>query len=352
MAMIQTSILSTMHSDTKLPLIQYPDKLILIIEPDNLTRASYESSLTQAGYHTRAFSCIADAITDFERALINVVVVNLVLPEQDGLQFLTYVQRNFKESDVILTATEATVEILTQALRQSAADFLIQPNAETDLLTAVARVVKKQAEQIEIHHQPKPLAELEIFRATSELFLKNLSQEEVLSIIADRALQMSHADYCEIFTPSADGTSFSSTIRLPEGNLVPDNIIVLSEKLARETLQSQKAIVINRSQNDIEGMKSWLVLPLRVSGSIVGVLCLGDYQNRAFSETIIELLTIFMDQASIAISNAQLFADLTVAYSNLAASRTQILQNKNTLQTLFDGITDGLYIVNEASTLR
>ncbi|MEM7032002.1 MAG: ATP-binding protein [Chloroflexota bacterium] len=345
--MIQPSILSTMQPNSDLPIMNYPDKLVLIIEPEGTRRIEFETTLSQAGYHTRAFSRVADAITDFERAHIDVVIICCDLPYEGGLQFLDYVKQNFQKTDVILTAKSASVDILTQALRSGASDYLVNPDPKTDLLAAVARVVKQQNENADSNPAPEPLAELEIFRATSELFLKNLSQEEVLSIIGDRALQMSHADYCEIFTPRPeDGNTFISMMRLPEKKIFSPDTHRLSEKLAKEVLESQQALAINQVREETAQLASWLILPLRVSGNIVGILSLGDAQNRAFSPAIIKLLSIFVDQASIAMNNAQLFTDLSEAYNNLAQSRTQILQSKNTLQTLFDGITDGLYIVD------
>jgi len=45
---------------------------------------------------------------------------------------------------------------------------------------------------------------------------------------------------------------------------------------------------------------------------------------------------------------AQLFADLQSAYEEVEASRQQLQATASTLQALFDGITDGLYIVDRA----
>jgi two-component system NtrC family sensor kinase len=55
---------------------------------------------------------------------------------------------------------------------------------------------------------------------------------------------------------------------------------------------------------------------------------------------------------SIAIENARLFQDLSSAYIDLAQSREKILRSQNTLRVVFDGITDGLYILDQDLTIN
>src|SRR6185503_5716706 len=55
--------------------------------------------------------------------------------------------------------------------------------------------------------------------------------------------------------------------------------------------------------------------------------------------------------AAIAIENARLFENLASAYIDLAQSREKILHSRNTLQVLFDGITDSLYILDQNLTI-
>jgi signal transduction histidine kinase len=91
---------------------------------------------------------------------------------------------------------------------------------------------------------------------------------------------------------------------------------------------------------------SLLAAPLKIGDTIIGAICLESPYTDAFSADQQTLLSAFASQASIAIHNASLFRDLLSAYVDLASSREEILRSRNTLQALFDGITDGLYIVN------
>ncbi|MFQ5577579.1 MAG: ATP-binding protein, partial [Anaerolineae bacterium] len=188
--------------------------------------------------------------------------------------------------------------------------------------------------------------ELETLRIAGRLFLNNLSQEEVLSITSEHALQISQATYCEIFIRHPNGKDFISTVHHPKTGAVSAAVKEKSHTLVIQAIQKQQSIILDQPEVESPLLKSWLIFPFNVLGNIVGALCLGHHTANAFSSPTVKLLSVFVDQASIAISNAQLFEDLTEAYSKLSQSRAQILESSNTLQALFEGISDGLYIID------
>jgi two-component system NtrC family sensor kinase len=110
---------------------------------------------------------------------------------------------------------------------------------------------------------------------------------------------------------------------------------------------SQHAIAYEPNAGGENGVWSLLAAPLQIGDTIIGAICLESPYEDAFSTDDQTLLSTFASQASIAIQNASLFRDLSSAYVDLANSREEILRSRNTLQALFDGITDGLYIVDQ-----
>jgi len=319
---------------------------ILIIEPDQKMRAWFTTILTEAGYQTHTVASSEAMLTYLKHARAYLIIADLFLLPQSPLETLAQINEWAPRADVIVTTTTPSVETSLVALRGGAIDYLVKP-LEAEALHQAVRRAFVQRQEASVKHRPDPLIELEILRAASELFLKNQSEEEVLSIIGDRALQMSQAGYCEIFTNQPDGKAFVSTIQLSAQQPAPQAIRDESHRLAAEAIKGQKNIIVQSNGTAMEAGQSWLVFPFKVSGNIVGALCLGHQAGHIFSPAIIKLLSIFIDQASIAISNAHLFADLTHAYSKLSRSRAEILASRNTLQTLFDGITDGLYIIDQ-----
>ncbi len=110
---------------------------------------------------------------------------------------------------------------------------------------------------------------------------------------------------------------------------------------------SQHTVAYEPNAAGENGVWSLLAAPLQIGDTIMGAICLESPYEDAFSTDNQTLLSTFASQASIAIQNASLFRDLSSAYVDLANSREEILRSRNTLQALFDGITDGLYIVDQ-----
>jgi two-component system NtrC family sensor kinase len=94
------------------------------------------------------------------------------------------------------------------------------------------------------------------------------------------------------------------------------------------------------------GSWSLLVAPLKADAKVIGVISLESPCASAFLASDERLLNTFASHASIAIQNANLFHDLWDAYTDLAHHQEEILRSHRTLQALFDGITDGLYILD------
>ena len=110
---------------------------------------------------------------------------------------------------------------------------------------------------------------------------------------------------------------------------------------------SQHMVIYDPNVVGQDEVWSLLAAPLKIGDAIIGAICLDSPYADAFSVDDQTMLSAFASQASIAIQNASLFRDLSSAYVDLASSREEILRSRNTLQALFDGITDGLYIVNQ-----
>jgi len=92
--------------------------------------------------------------------------------------------------------------------------------------------------------------------------------------------------------------------------------------------------------------RSALVVPLTVKGKLIGVMEALNKQEGSFEEADLDIFLSMAAPVAIALENARLFGDLRAAYRQVEANRQQLQATASTLQAIFDGITDGLYIVN------
>src|SRR5262245_6458162 len=85
---------------------------------------------------------------------------------------------------------------------------------------------------------------------------------------------------------------------------------------------------------EVGGYRSGIGTPLLREGSPIGVFGLGRYAVRPFTDKQIELLTIFADQAAIAIENARLFDEVQARTRELSESLQQQTATADVLKVI------------------
>lgn len=83
----------------------------------------------------------AEALAEMERALPDLVVTDLVMPEINGLELVAAVRRRFPLVPVILTTSKGSEEIAVQALKQGAASYVPKRALAWELLDTVRGVL-------------------------------------------------------------------------------------------------------------------------------------------------------------------------------------------------------------------
>jgi len=96
--------------------------------------------------------------------------------------------------------------------------------------------------------------------------------------------------------------------------------------------------------DDPAAAHSIVAVPMIAAGKVVGVLGVDSTAPNAFVGRDLALLQAFAAQAATGLENSRLFTDLNAAYRDLA-------QSTETLTAVFNGITDGMYIVDNNDTI-
>lgn len=94
----------------------------------------------------------------------------------------------------------------------------------------------------------------------------------------------------------------------------------------------------------LDSLQVVLGVSLRLGGRQIGMMGLGCETPDAFDVESVRLLQVVGRHVATAIENARLFREIE-------SGRRVILESRNTLQALFDGIPDGIYIVDRHSQI-
>ena len=131
----------------------------LVVDDDRNFRESLSLLVGLEGYDVRQAADLAAARRALAEAPADVVLVDLNLPDGDGIELLDGDSANGKAEFVVITGN-ATVDSAVQALRNGATDYLTKPLDRARLKSLLASVARMRAIKIELNHLRGELRQL------------------------------------------------------------------------------------------------------------------------------------------------------------------------------------------------
>jgi len=120
-----------------------PQTLLLVADDDLLIRRLLQPHLERAGYHTIVAENGRTAVELAARELPGLIVMDVIMPEMDGLTALRRIKRNDSTKAIpiiVITANEHPAS-QREAQNAGAASFLTKPFSPTQLLAEVKRLL-------------------------------------------------------------------------------------------------------------------------------------------------------------------------------------------------------------------
>ena len=118
---------------------------ILIVEDDSDLRDMLNESLKQAGYHTGSVADIRAARDALDSLPYDLILLDWMLPDASGLQWLRKLRREEKYTDmpVIMLTARGEVSDRVQALDSGADDYLVKPFSLKELLARIRTQLRR-----------------------------------------------------------------------------------------------------------------------------------------------------------------------------------------------------------------
>jgi two-component system response regulator HydG len=116
---------------------------ILIVDDSASTLEVLKRNLTTAGYHVFTASGVSEAIEILEQARLDLVITDLKMPNVSGMDLVRHVRENFRDTKIMMITGYPSIEGAVEAVKTGAEEFLAKPFTDTELLSAVKRVLDK-----------------------------------------------------------------------------------------------------------------------------------------------------------------------------------------------------------------
>jgi signal transduction histidine kinase len=115
------------------------DNLVVVIDDDEVMRLSCEHILSKVGYRVETYSSGREGLRRLQDVRPPVVVVDIKMPEQNGLEVMAEARKLDPDLVVVVITGYATVETAVDAMKAGAYDFLPKPFTPVELRMIIDR---------------------------------------------------------------------------------------------------------------------------------------------------------------------------------------------------------------------
>jgi DNA-binding NtrC family response regulator len=119
---------------------------ILVIDDDATVRRSLEAVLKEDGYEVDVAEDGKEAIAKSKAKLYNLALVDLRLPDMDGIELLTAMREAVPKMAKIIITGYPSLENAIEAVNRSADGYIVKPYTMEDLLRKIKEQLQKQQE--------------------------------------------------------------------------------------------------------------------------------------------------------------------------------------------------------------
>ncbi len=116
---------------------------ILIVDDDMKLCATLSEDLNEIGYYTHFVTTVTEALSYIYLSKVDLVLLDLKIPDRDGFYFLSELQKNGNRIKVIVQTANEDVESGIMAAKFGVDDYILKPYKFEKLLLATQRVLKQ-----------------------------------------------------------------------------------------------------------------------------------------------------------------------------------------------------------------
>ena len=123
--------------------------LLLLVEDEPLLRWALRQRLVNAGHMVDEASTLGEAEEQLRRRRPEMVLLDVNLPDGNGVDFLAAQQEKLAESSVLIFTADGRVEDAVRAMKLGALDFLTKPVDQDELLRTIERATAVRRQKLD-----------------------------------------------------------------------------------------------------------------------------------------------------------------------------------------------------------
>ncbi len=343
-----------MTLDTATP--TYTARILVVDDEPEIAESLSGFLFRKEGYHVEVVSDGREAIRFLQATVgketeIDLVLLDMRMPGMSGLDVLAWIRKHpdLQYTRVVLLTAATGSQDKVEALSAGADDYITKPYYMQELLARVKTILRTQQLEKQLQRQSQQLAAL---NQVGKTVAATLESGEVIAAAVDGVLELLRVEVAAVLMLES-GKLRCQHVRDLDNQLTVEAFPVIrpDQGITGHVFQEQRPIILNRPHADPRfdpqqdsphelQVSSMVVTPLLVRGRPVGILSAYNKQDGPFNDVDLDLFASLGSSISEAIENSWLF-------NRIRLRQRELLESRNTLQALIDGIPQPIYTIDD-----
>jgi len=342
---------------------------VLIVDDDTTTLGFLGDFLKDEGYQVTTLSSSKKALLEIQKKSFDLILLDIVMPEMDGLTLLEAVKKLDTEAAVLIISGRASLENAITALRHGAIDYLVKPfnldevaralkNALTrrttmnqnrqvtaDLATKIENLErsKKLADELNDHLKQQldmQSKELDLLHSIGQEMTKAVKLDSVLAEAVKSFSDTFHANIITIMLldPANDKLTIKAKLGISDESATNTSIKVGDAISGWVTARSESLLIPSldeddRFKNRLEEryhVNSLMSVPISTKSKTTGVVTVSDHrEGKHYDQNDLRFLQALISQLAIVIENIKTYQALQNVYLEVVNSLVGAIDAKD-----------------------
>lgn len=254
----------------------------------------------------------------------DLIILDMKLPKMSGLEVLQALRQRDVNIPVIFTTVRESAELVVQAFRLGARDYVMKPFGPQEMLEAIQRAfsdARLLEERDQLTQQllkanrqlERQLQELNAIYTIGRSVTSVLDLNRVLNRVVEAAVYVAGAEEgLLLLLDDEKNELYLRAAKNVDEKLARSLRVRVDDSVAGRAIQTARPVLVTGEHAKLATgylVQAMLYLPLRVpERGVIGALgVINRESERTFSERDVFLLSALADYAAIAIENARLF---------------------------------------------
>lgn len=311
---------------------------ILVVDDDKIIRDTLSKILKEEKYIPISKGTSKSALDIVKKMNFNIAIVDLKLPDSDGLTLLKEIKENIPDiCGIVITAYPET-DTAISALQKQAYDYIAKPFDIGHIKATIKKCIEKQIIERENKYLLEKLSNekeklTKIMKIGKKMSLMH-NVKDISNFLIKKACELLKAEKGSLMLIENEKLFIAASVGL-EKKIVKNTIVDLGKDIAGWVAKYGKPLFVKDIKNDLRikptrkgnyKSQSFISLPIKRQEKVIGVINLTDKieEDKIFNNTEIKYLSVLMNEVSVVIENAKLCErlnnesitdPLTVAYN-------------------------------------